>query len=184
MANKQKILALLLATVMLFGTLCSCGVDAGVGETSDSTTTTTAPDTTTAVPENETPAELNIVVDGKTEYEVIRDEDASSGAIEITLARNVINQLKTLTGVTAKLDTDWYKAGHELDSSTPEILVGLTDYPETQQVIASLTYGDYAVRAVGNKIVLFGFDSTGLSKAVSEFTTLLKKFTAEDGKNI
>ena len=187
MVNKQKLLALLLAAAMLLGTLVGCGVDGTGADTSASDTTTTsapAADTTTAAPEVETPSELNIVVDGKSTYKVIRDEDAASSAVEVTLARNILNQIKTLTGATVGLGTDWAKPGYELDSSTPEILVGVTDYPETQEVVNSLSYGDYAVRVVGNKIVVFGYDTSALSRAVTELSQLLKKYTSEDGKNI
>jgi len=185
MGNKQKLFALLLAMTMLLGMLVGCGLD-GTGADTSADTTTTAPaaDTTTSVPEVETPTELNIVLDGASAYRVVRDEDASTGAIEISLSRNIINHVKTLTGVSMKLDTDWYKKGYELDSSVPDILVGLTDFPETQQVIDSLTYGEWAVRLVGNKIVVFGFDNNGLSKAVNELLLLLKKGVSEDGKSI
>jgi len=185
MGNKQKLFALLLAMTMLLGMLVGCGLD-GTGADTSADTTTTAPaaDTTTSVPEVETPTELNIVLDGASAYRVVRDEDASTGAIEISLSRNIINHVKTLTGVSMKLDTDWYKKGYELASSVPDILVGLTDFPETQQVIDSLTYGEWAVRLVGNKIVVFGFDNNGLSKAVNELLLLLKKGVSEDGKSI
>ncbi|MBQ7321426.1 MAG: MBL fold metallo-hydrolase [Clostridia bacterium] len=181
MLNK-KLLSMLLVLVTVLALLTGCG---DVGETPDTTADTSASATeTTAAPAPEVPAELNIVTDGKAVFKLIRDEDASASGMEVEQARVIMDQVKSLTGATMGLGTDWVKRGSELDSTTYEILVGVTAYPETQEVISSLGYGDWAVRLVGNKIVVFGFDRTSLSQATSKLVTLMKEGASADGKSL
>ena len=177
----KKLLLLALALVMALSMLCACGND--IAPPADDTS---ASDTATSAAETEAPApqEIRIVADGKSLYNVVRDEDADTAALVVTQSRQIINQLKTLTGATAKLNTDWAKRGEELDSSTYEILVGVTDYPETQEVISSLKYGEWAIRVIGNKIVIFGFSDTTTAHAVNRFNRLLEQGLSEDKKSI
>ena len=176
-----RLLALLLTLCMLCASAVACGANPPAETTVETTTATT--ETTTAVTEPAV-ASLDIVIDGKAQYTVIRDEDLNAGASEIDQCLTIVNRIKNLTGVTINLGTDWWKKGAELKSETFEILVGYTDYPETAQVISTLQYGEYAIRAVGNKIVIFGFDASSLGKAVNEFNYLLSKGVSEDGKSI
>lgn len=180
MFNK-KYFALLLSVLMLMALLCGCGETADV---TDTTTADTSVDITTTAPVEEAPTELNIVTDGKAVFTLIRDEDADSAGVEVAQARVIMNKVKDLTKANMGLGTDWVKRGSELDSSTYEILVGMTAYPETQEVISSLGYGDWALRVVGNKIVVFGFDSASLSQATAKLAMLLEKGVSEDGKSI
>ena len=180
MLNK-KILSCLLATLMLLALLCACGIQAPETTTASSSDTTVA-STTEAIPE--TPVDINIVTDGKAIFKLIRDEDAESSGVEVAQARVIMNQVKDLTGATMSLGTDWVKRGSELDASTYEILVGMTAYPETAEVENSLSYGDWALRLVGNKIVVFGYDATSLSQATTKLVSIMKKGVSEDGKSI
>ena len=180
MFNK-KYFALLLSVLMLMALLCGCGETADV---TDTTTADTSVDITTTAPVEEAPTELNIVTDGKAVFTLIRDEDADSAGVEVAQARVIMNKVKDLTKANMGLGTDWVKRGSELDSSTYEILVGMTAYPETQEVISSLGYGDWALRVVGNKIVVFGFDSASLYQATAKLAMLLEKGVSEDGKSI
>ena len=176
-------LSLLLLTLCM---LCASAVACGTGTEAPIETTvveTTTAESTTAATEPVV-EKLDLVVDGKAQYTIIRDEDLSSSAFEIDQCRTVVSRIKNLTGATINLGTDWVKKGAELNSESREILIGFTDYPETAQVLATLNYGDYAVRAVGNKIVIFGYDTASLGKAVSLFNEALTKGTSEDGKSI
>lgn len=177
---KKKILLLALAAVMLLSMLCACGEGGNVGETTVSDTTA---ETTVATTEP-APTSVDIVADGKPVFKVIRDEDAETSAVVVSQARSILDKIKGLTGAMPKLETDWVKRGSQLDSSTYEILVGVTDYPETKEVMDSLTYGEWAIRLVGNKIVIFGYNDTTMSHAVSRFNRVLEKAVSEDKKSI
>ncbi len=180
-----RFLSLMLALVMLCSLMAGCGAtEPGGDTTTPATSDTNVADATTAALEDTAPAELNLVVDGKAQYAVIRDEDLSSSALEITQCLTIVNQIKKLTGATVSMGTDWWKKGAELNPEKYEILVGYTDHPETQQVINTLGYGDYAVRAVGNKIVIFGFDAASLGVAVASFNRALSNGISEDGKSL
>ena len=181
MLNK-KLLSMLLTLLMVIALLCSCGESGTVENTTTADTTTSATEATTeAAPEI---TEVNIVTDGKAVFKLIRDEDADASGVEVAQARVLMDQIKSLTGATIGLGTDWVKRGSELDSTTYEILIGVTAYPETQEVIQSLGYGDWALRLVGNKIVVFGFDASSLSQATSKLATMMKNAVSEDGKSI
>ena len=180
-----RFLSLMLSLVMLCSLLAGCGTTEPANDiTTTAASDSTVSDTATTAPEAPAPAEIRLVADGQAQYTVIRDEDLSTGAPEITQCLTIVNQVKKLTGATVNLGTDWWRKGAELDPEKYEILVGYTDHPETQQVIETLGYGDYAVRAVGNKIVIFGFDTASLGMAVSAFNNALRKGVSEDGKSL
>ena len=164
-----RLLILLLTLCTLCASAVACGSAEPAEETTVATTTTVAETTAATEPVEEM---LDIVVDGKAQYAIVRDEDLSTSAAEIDQCLTILNRIKTLTNASVNLGTDWWKKGAELKSETFEILVGYTDYPETAQVISTLQYGEYAIRAVGNKIVIFGFDASSLGKAVNEFNYL------------
>jgi len=180
MKHYTRLLAWLLALTMLCSAFTACGTP-GNGEASD---TTSAPATETTAPVEEAPVELKIVVDGKAQYDIIRSEDVGTGSPEVIHARSIVDAIKATTGAMATIGTDWTKKGRELDSSTFEILLGNTDYPETRQVQSTLSYGEWAIRVVGNKIVIFGYDVSALGAAVATFTRVLRRNVSEDGKNI
>lgn len=176
--NKPKLL-LLSALCLLLMLLCACGAETPPVETTTDTTVTE----TTAPAASEEPT-LTLVQDGKCLYDVIRDDDLDTASLVVTQARNVLKYIQKLTGASGTLSTDWSKRGYELDPEKYEILVGYTDHPETQQVVSELSYGEYAIRAIGNKIVIFGFNDTSLSQAVNRFNRALEKCVSEDGKSI
>ena len=173
----KKIYFLLCVALILSLMLCACGGEVTETGTSDTTAATTAV-TEPAV------ASIDVVRDGKVICNVIRDEDADTAALVVSQARSVIDTVKQLTGAMPKLGTDWVKRGESLDSESYEILVGMTDYPETRQVMESLKYGECAVRLVGNKIVVFGYTDTTMSVAVKHLTQVLEKSVDAEKKNI
>ncbi|MBQ7321169.1 MAG: hypothetical protein IJW99_03650 [Clostridia bacterium] len=180
-----RFLSLLLSLLMLCSLVTGCSTPEQPNETAATTASdSTVSDTATTAPEAPAPAEIRLVADGKAQYTIIRDEDLPAGAPEITQCLTIVNQVKKLTDATMNLGTDWWRKGAELDPEKYEILVGYTDHPETQQVIETLGYGDYVVRAIGNKIVIFGFDTASLGMAVSAFNNALRKGVSEDGKSL
>ncbi len=63
-------------------------------------------------------------------------------------------------------------------SSDPEILIGRTDRAETLEVLASLPENSYAIKTVGNKIVIVGTSDALTIEAADYFRTVCM-----DGKN-
>lgn len=57
----------------------------------------------------------------------------------------------------------------EADSKTPEILIGHTNRPETQEVLSKLSSDEYAVAVVGRKLVITGKNDTTTIMAIKYF---------------
>lgn len=146
-----------------------------VGCNDDEAIVTTQADTTTGAPETEPPApsEYTIVSGGGAHYSIVRPEDLANDDPAVQAAVAIRTAIKDKTGVSPKLGDDWIAAGKEYDSESFEILVGPTAHPETAQVMASIGYGDCAIRAVGNKIVIFSYTDTGYDLALNKFSSLI-----------
>lgn len=175
---KKKILLLSLVACLCLAMLFGCGGG------QDAENTTTSGEVTTTEPVVQEPTTVEIVKDGSTVYQVIRDEDASSSSIQVTVARSIVDKIKELTGTTIKISTDWVKRGSEPDSSTYEILVGMTNYKESKEVYSSIGFGDWAVRVVGNKIVVAGYTDSALSIAATKLNRVLDACVSSDGKSL
>lgn len=175
---KKKFLLFSLVVCLCLAMLFGCGGG------QDAENTTTSGEVTTTEPVVQEPTTVEIVKDGSTVYQVIRDEDASSSSIQVTVARSIVGKIKELTGTTIKISTDWVKRGSEPDSSTYEILVGMTDYKESKEVYSSIGFGDWAVRVVGNKIVVAGYTDSALSIAATKLNRVLDACVSSDGKSL
>ncbi len=142
-------------------------------------------DETTAVPETtapETAALPPFVGESASNFRVIRAEEATED--EIDAAVMIVKAITEATGQIPELATDFIKRDAAYDSSTYEILVGRTAYPESTVVLNSLTLGEYTVRAEGNKIVVTAWSDGALRLAAGDFADKIKNgmttFTADD----
>ena len=120
----------------------------------------------------EEPVLCDIVTDGAPVYSVIRsDKIVAPNELSyiVDLMNKISDAVEEKCGYPLVLDNDWVKRGEEPDPMKYEILVGETNRPETAEVISSLGDSDFAVRAVGNKIVIVGKSDFALSLAVDHF---------------
>lgn len=161
MTRSRCIPALFLCLALLL-LLPSCGS----GETGDETT---AP--------NETTAPVTVALppfagEGAANFRVIRAEDATEN--EIDAAVMIVKAITEATGQIPELATDFIKRDAAHDSSTYEILVGRTAYPETKAVLNSLSLGEYTARAEGNKIVVTAWSDGALRLAAGDFADKIK----------
>lgn len=164
----RRLLALLLILSALTAGLSACDK---APQTND------LPAASTAAPETEAPApDTPLVVDGQTAYTIIRAEKAAQPIIDAAI------QLRELIGgktqVFPGLSTDWHKRGTELDHTKPEILVGMTEYNESTDVMTGLGYGDYIITRVGEKLVINAWSEVALGEAISQFGAYIR----ENGK--
>ena len=100
-------------------------------------------------------------------YSLVRPQMTSDSVI--SGASDLYEAMLTLLGGTPDFGTDFLEAGKEADSSKKEILVGHTNRPETAQVLETLKAGEFAVAAVGNKLVITGFTEAFTPLAVQWF---------------
>ena len=182
MKLSTKFLALLLALILTFAAVgCSPS-----GEISETTTAEQSIDQTEAIEtENlpEAPTSYTFVSGGEAHVKIVRPANTDADSMTVKVAIEIRKALNDVTGVSPALGDDWIKNGESHDSSTLEILVGNTSYPETAEVIKNMTYGEYAVKAVGNKIIVFSYTDAGYTKAMNTIVSAIRGAVtnAEDG---
>ena len=94
--------------------------------------------------------------------------------IENTVYAKLRSKIKSKTGSTLSTNTDYLKSGEKHSSSDPEILVGLTNYSESQNIYKDITNGTYGIKISGKKIVFyFSTVEEGL-ELVDEFCSAIK----------
>lgn len=153
--------------------LCGCtGEGSDIEQTSGSSSDT---DTGTEI------KNLELVRDGEYLYALVRPEEASE---------TLKHALRLITsGMTGKFGMqfsggdDWARGDFnngEYVSDTPEILLGETNRVESREVYLTLNAGEYAIRAVGNKIVILGYNDYLTYLAAEDFVE--NYINASDGK--
>ena len=159
---KARLLSLLLCTLMVFVCLTGCGAANGSSETTTSATEQTTP------AETEKPVEmLDLIADGKTEYKLIRSEESSDAIIQYVTSMR--NEIKELTGASLAYSTDWIKRGDEVPAEALEIVVGSTNRPQTQSVLAEIREKDFAIVYSGGRLVITGGNDEATMRAVDYF---------------
>ncbi|MBQ9080598.1 MAG: hypothetical protein IJY27_05955 [Clostridia bacterium] len=172
MKLSTKFMALLMALLMLVSAsaLTSCNNDSGANDdttpaVSDTTTPEVDVDTTTDAVVEQPAQDLVIVADGKTGARVIRNEDLTVDDMQVTYASQLCEAVKAVTGASPKIGTDWVKPGTEHDHDTVEVLVGYTEYSESLSVLADVSYGEYVIKVVGNKLVVAAYSQAAMDEA-------------------
>ena len=108
-----------------------------------------------------------ILPDQLKRYSLVRPQMTSDAVI--SGASDLYEAMLTVLGGTPDFGTDFLEKGKEADSSKKEILVGHTNRPETAQTLETLKAGEFAVAAVGNKLVITGFTEAFTPLAIQWF---------------
>lgn len=134
-------------------------------------------DATTVQTETEAPAVDNVLklVGGEHTYTIVRDEDFGKNATAATVS------LHQYLGSGLSLTTDWTKPGTEPDFGDYEILLGVTNRPESIQLAEGLGEYDYCIAVEGEKLVVVGGSDTALVHAVLALTRDGAITIADDG---
>ena len=175
---------LLLAAALLTLTLLLCLSACGGKDVTDepesdlpADSTGTGSDSAATTETLDTEGKLVLALNGECKYTIVTAEFCT--ASESAAATRLYNKFNTLIGSAPEFKDDHLAAGESYDSAAPEILVGATDYPESQQVLNSLAYGDYAIRVIGNKLVICGASPEGTVKACNDFVSLMQRNTSK-----
>lgn len=167
---------LLLVCLMLSLTACTDQT-----QTDDSGTTTGETETETkaeSVPGGATDSVQTIkIAGGGVAANVVIPTAAESTLIDF--GKSVATRITKQTGIEPTVKDDYLKADESYDSQTVEILIGLTEYPETKQVLSELKYGTAIVKVVGNKVVVLGTDEESQKKAVNSLLAYFINNTTE-----
>lgn len=102
-------------------------------------------------------------------YVIVRSDMASD--IEIKAAVRLRSALSDIYGYDFAIETDWEYKDKPVSPSRPEILVGITNRPESAEKSAGLRYDDYIIDTSGQKIVVSGGSSEAVAEAVEYFIT-------------
>ncbi|MBO5702173.1 MAG: hypothetical protein J6S71_07010 [Clostridia bacterium] len=178
MKNSFKFIFLMLALILALSLFAACapaGTDEGTEAPQGSENITEAPET--EAPES---GDFTLVSNGEGVCKIVRPSELVTEDLPVKIAIDIRKFINNKTGVSVDLGDDWVKDGVSFDRDSTEILIGDTDYPETATVMESLTYGQYAIRAVGKKIVVFSFTDNGYTRAMTELQSLINKHTVKN----
>ncbi len=174
-------LVLLLLSVLLTAALIltGCEKNGGSSTTSEATTPQQTEPQTEPVPEG-----IVLVENGQPKVRVIRSDSLPGDDPQVRQALTVRDAIgEFCERLPPDISTDWSRDG-KYDDGTLEILVGTTAYPQTNETAAGIGYTGYAVRVIGNKIVVFGFSSEALSEAVRSFTRAVRAAGDKENKSL
>ncbi len=189
LANKKFLIVLAVLILSLSVLLCACDKEPNDPAT-DVTTTGSVEDATTADPGEQfvDPENYQIKVDetGKeVNIKIIRPDADDNKALSVIAAQQIREGMNSILGVAPKLDNDYLKAGNEHDAQALEILVGITNYDETAEVVSDIpSYGAYSIKIVNNKIVVVSYSSTGYARAANDLINLMRDSYDEATKTI
>lgn len=159
----KKLLFTLLALTLVTA-LVGCG-GGGAGDDSSVADATTEPVADTQAPDTS----VSIKLTGDVKYTIIRSEDADESVISI--ASDMWKDMRALLdSVDIRINDDFVRKEEDADNDNYEILLGVTNRPESAQARAALpTYLDYSVSVIGNKIVISANTAERLSQAAECF---------------
>lgn len=182
MKFKTRLTALMLLLSIVLACLVSCTSGNGPEDTLPTDQSGNVSDT---LPENngsqfETRSAFDIIADGKAEVKIIRPQNMNAGDSYVDAAINIRNSIESATGVRLTMGDDFKKATESYDDSTVEILVGTTQHAQVAEATSGLKYADYVVKAVGNKIVIFGFTYESVSYAAEAFVDIVSQYKTEE----
>ena len=157
----KRFVSLILSILMLAPAFIGCAGDKIDAETSGITETV---ETEPSVPP------IDVVKDGKCLYTLVRPEKHT--ALLYEGCKDIVEAFKDSLGVEIKSVDDWVQGkvnAGEYESAEVEILIGETNRRESLEVYLTLSVGEYAIRAVGNKIVILGYNDDCTLMAVERF---------------
>ena len=176
MKINPKLLALLLALMLAFSAFVGCTPD----EVPDETTAAIIEETNAPETEPAAPTAFTLVSGGASNVRIVRPADLKTDDMTVKAAIEIRKIINNVTDVNPELVDDWLKDGATHDSSTLEILFGATNYPESAEVVNSISYGEYAIKAIGNKIVVFSYTDAGYSKAITSLISIIRASVTDE----
>lgn len=156
-----RILALLLAMVMVVSLFASCKKD------DDKPPVEPAPEVTT----------LNLITQGVSNYVIVRDYKA--GGDVLNAVASIVSAIKTFTGADVTVKECYNDREDENDVvEANEILVGMTNREESVNALKGKRSNDWVLGVYGNKLVVGSPSDAGTLRAA---TKLLNDFIYEQG---
>ena len=114
---------------------------------------------------------LSIVEGGVSAYNIVVPESAETSVQDAS--RAVRDAIAEATGVKLSWVDDY--VGKNETVPEKEILIGITDRPETVSVMENLSYGEYDISVIGEKIIITAWDDATLAEACEVFSNMVRK---------
>ena len=130
----------------------------------------TLPQETTSPETEKEETYLKLIENGELLYTLVRPEKCTSTLF--SAIKSIRSTIEDKLGISVKDTDDWVQGkpvAGEYISDEPEILVGETNRRESRDVYLTLSVGEYAIRAVGNKIVIIGYNDNLTVVAAERF---------------
>lgn len=169
----KKLISLFLIICTLLS-LCACKQ----GEAEQ--TTEAAPETSAELTEPAAPTELVFIEDGKTEFTVIRSENAQGYYLDTAALVN--KKLKSQLCPDIKITDDWLNPREPMPENVPELLLFETEREESKQALADLDIEGYMIRVTDCKIVIVGTSPAACNEALYRFFDRLIPEYTKDGR--
>ena len=151
----KTLIAIVLLSAMTLTMLASC--DTGNGADTESTTDQ----------ETEAPVEPIVLASkSKTDYKLIKSQFIADEFNKIFI--KFISDVKSDTGIHFAPYDDFYRKDVD-PAAFPEILFGAANRDESRAVYAEIGYDGYAVKYVGNKVVIAAYTPEKIELAVKRF---------------
>lgn len=165
-----KILALILAVLMMASLFAACKEEP-----------TPTPDPNTQEQPDDPSAKkgrpLELVTQGVANYVIVRDYKAGGAVLDAV--NNIVKAIKEFTGAEVEIKECYNDREEEIDVVTEkEILVGMTNRPESAEAFKGKRSGDWTLSVSGNKLIVGGTSDRATTQAASRF---LSEFIYEQG---
>ena len=145
---KLKICALFLSCILLILSFFGCSGKVDPTDSTDKTGITTQ-------------NMISVVLDGKSEYVILRSANASEETV--SSAVRLRDTIKQKLGVTLKIMND-------LDAESEKaIIVGSVDRESVAAATGALKYTDYIIKAIGDDVLICGGSDEKTTEAVDYF---------------
>lgn len=168
--KRKSILAVLSAMMILIITLGGCAGDTAVGDGNGSKAVGDETDPFAAQSEETTAAAeaIGIKIAELSEYIVVRNDISTEKAVEN--AKKIYNAISDKFGGGVQIKTDFVIEGNpKYSPGEYEILVGVTNRPESADFTDSMKSNDYGYKIIGKKIVITGMNDNTTAAAVDHF---------------
>ena len=149
---KNKLFSALVAAALL---LCGCYNTNVPGENESQETAVQAP------------ADLCLYENGAPIYSIVRPDAKNDAISEVvsTLWKTLMNTYECELTTTS----DWVADPSEIPTDSPEILIGMTNRPESAEIASSLSGFVYRVTVLNNRIVILASSDSALKLAANAF---------------
>lgn len=164
-----RLSSLLIICLSLLALLVSCDVSDETVETTGADEVATSGEETTAAP----PTTLCIAADGISDFRMVAPEFPTEAEEDAFF--DIRSEITAMTGVSLSFTDDWIRQDDMHDPEAYEILIGQTNYEETQSILNETSYGSYTIAVVGRKIVLTAWSEKAILKGAEALVQIFRE---------